>query len=102
METIVAPIAQFVKGRLSDAGGPRFESQAGRVTSKSTPSQWRGKHPAIKGHGLQSTRQGNSIRTTTKKYISESKMKYQNTGRKTRDAGVGRKYVTPWMTPIEQ
>ena len=28
----VAPIAQLVKGRLSDAGGPRFESQAGRVT----------------------------------------------------------------------
>ena len=32
----VAPIAQLVKGRLSDAGGPRFESQTGRVRGKST------------------------------------------------------------------
>ena len=28
-----APIAQLIKGRLSDAGGLRFESQAGRVTT---------------------------------------------------------------------
>ena len=27
-------IAQLVRGRLSDAGGPRFESQAGRVTGE--------------------------------------------------------------------
>ena len=33
----------------SDAGGPRFESRAGRVTGKPTPSLWRDKHPAIKG-----------------------------------------------------
>ena len=46
---VVAPIAQLVKGRLSDAGGLRFESQAGRVTGKSIPSLWRDKHPAIKG-----------------------------------------------------
>ena len=45
----VAPIAQLVKGRLADAGGLRFESLAGRVTGKSTPSIWRDKHPAIKG-----------------------------------------------------
>ena len=43
---IVAPIARLVKDRLSDAG---FESQAGRVTGKPTPSLWRDKHPAIKG-----------------------------------------------------
>ena len=35
--TEVVPIAQLAKGRLSDAGGLRFESQAGRVTGKSTP-----------------------------------------------------------------
>ena len=46
---IVAPIAQLAKDRHSDAGGPGFESQAGRVTGKSTPSLWRDKHPAIKG-----------------------------------------------------
>ena len=46
---IVAPIAQLVKGRISDAGGLRFESQAGRVTDKSIPSLWRDRHPAIKG-----------------------------------------------------
>ena len=45
----VAPIAQLVKGRLLDAGGLRFESQAGRVTGKSIPSLWRETHPAIKG-----------------------------------------------------
>ena len=45
----VASIAQLVKGRLSDAGGLRFESQAGQLTGKSTPSLWRDKHPAIKG-----------------------------------------------------
>ena len=37
-----------VKDSISDAGGPRFESQAGRVTGKSIPSLWRDKHPAIK------------------------------------------------------
>ena len=37
------------KGRLSDAGGLKFESQAGRVTGQSIPSLWRDKHPAIKG-----------------------------------------------------
>ena len=47
--TLVAPIAQVVKVRISDAGGLRFESQAGRVTGKSIPSLWREKHPAIKG-----------------------------------------------------
>ena len=41
--------SNFVKGRLPDAGGPRFEFQAGRVTGKSIPSLWRDKHPAIKG-----------------------------------------------------
>ena len=46
---LVAPTAQLVKGRLSDAGGLRFESQAGRGTGKSTPSLWRDRHPAIKG-----------------------------------------------------
>ena len=44
----VAPMAQLAKGRLSDAGGLRFESQAGRVTGKSIPSLWRDQHPAIK------------------------------------------------------
>ena len=38
-----------VKDPISDAGGPRFESHAGRVTGKPTPSLWRDKHPAIKG-----------------------------------------------------
>ena len=46
---IVAPIAQSVKGRISDAGGPRFESQTGRVTGKSIPSLWTDKHHANKG-----------------------------------------------------
>ena len=41
--------SSVVKDRLSDAGGPRFEPQAGRVTGKPTPSLWRDKHPAIKG-----------------------------------------------------
>ena len=41
--------SSVAKVRLSDAGGPRFESQAGWVTGKSTPSPWRDKHPAIKG-----------------------------------------------------
>ena len=41
-------IAQLVKGRHSDAGGLRFESQAGRVTGKSTQSLWRDMRPAIK------------------------------------------------------
>ena len=38
-----------VKDPILDAGGPRFESHAGRVTGKPTPSLWRDKHPAIKG-----------------------------------------------------
>ena len=38
-----------VKDPISDAGGPRFESHAGRVTGKPTPSLWRDEHPAIKG-----------------------------------------------------
>ena len=38
-----------VKDPISDAGGPRFESHAGRVTGKPAPSLWRDKHPAIKG-----------------------------------------------------
>ena len=42
-------IAQLVKGRLSDEGGLRFESQAGRVKGKSIPSLWRDEHPAMKG-----------------------------------------------------
>ena len=37
------------RGRLSDAGGPRFESQAGWVTGKSIPILWRDKRPAVKG-----------------------------------------------------
>ena len=53
----------MVKGRLSDAGGLRLESQAGRVTGKSTPSAWRDQDPSIKGLQLQSATQGNSIRT---------------------------------------
>ena len=39
----------MVEDRISDAGGPRFESQTGRVTGKPTTSLWRDKHPAIKG-----------------------------------------------------
>ena len=46
---LVAPIAQLFKDRRSDAGGPSFECQAGRVTGKSTPGLWRNRHPAIKG-----------------------------------------------------
>ena len=46
---LVAPIAQLVKGRLSDAGGLRSESQAERVTGKSIPSFWEEKHPVIQG-----------------------------------------------------
>ena len=38
-----------MKGRSSDAGGPRFEPQTGRVTSESTPSLWGDRHPAVKG-----------------------------------------------------
>ena len=41
--------SSVVKDPISDAGGPRFESHAGRVTGKPTPSLWRDKHPAIKG-----------------------------------------------------
>ena len=37
------------KGLLSDAGGPRFDSQTGWVWGRSAPSLWRDKHPAIKG-----------------------------------------------------
>ena len=47
-----------VDDRLSDAGGPRFESQTGRVTGKSIPSLWRDRHPAIKGLRPPSTTQG--------------------------------------------
>ena len=47
-QPLVALVAQLVKGQLSDAGGPMFESQAGRVTGKSIPSLWRDRHPAIK------------------------------------------------------
>ena len=61
LKDLVAPMAQLVKVRLSDAGGPRFESQTGRVTGESTTSLWRDKHPANKG--LQSTMRGDSIRT---------------------------------------
>jgi len=39
----------LVKGRPSDAGGPRFESQTGWVTGRPTPSLGRGKHPGMKG-----------------------------------------------------
>ena len=46
---VVAPIAQLALDRLSDAEGPRFESQAGRCMGKSTPSLWRHRRPAIKG-----------------------------------------------------
>ena len=59
----MAPIAQLVKGRLSDAGGLRFESQAGRVTGTSIPSLWRDKHPAIKGLRPPEHHVENSIRT---------------------------------------
>ena len=41
--------SSVVRDPISDAGGPRFESHAGRVTGKPTPSLWRDKHPAIKG-----------------------------------------------------
>ena len=37
------------KVRLSDVGGPRLDSQTGRVRGKSIPSPWRDKHPASKG-----------------------------------------------------
>ena len=47
--TISSAALSCLKSRLSDAGGLRFESQAGRVTGKSTPSLWRDEHPAIKG-----------------------------------------------------
>ena len=40
---LVALIAQLVEGRLSDAGGLRFESQAWWVMGKSIPSLWRDK-----------------------------------------------------------
>ena len=45
----VAPIAQLVKGRLSDAGGPRFQPQTGQVKGKAIPSLWRDARRAIKG-----------------------------------------------------
>ena len=61
--TVDAPIAQLVKGRLSDAGGPRFESQTGRVTGKSIPSLWRDRHPATKGLRPPEHDSGHSIRT---------------------------------------
>ena len=63
MAARVAPIAQLVKGRLSDAGGLRFESQAGWVTSKSIPSHWRDKHPAVKSLRPPEHHAGHSIRT---------------------------------------
>ena len=46
---VVAPMSQLVKGRLSDAGGLGFESQAGRVLGRPIPSLWGDRHPAIKG-----------------------------------------------------
>ena len=41
--------SSVAKDRLSDAGGPRFDSQTGPVTGKPIPSLWGDKHPAIKG-----------------------------------------------------
>ena len=57
--------SSVAKDRLSDAGGPRFESQTGRVTDKSTPSLWRDEHPAIKGLQPPEHHAGHSIRTET-------------------------------------
>ena len=63
----VAPIAQLVKGRLSDAGGLRFESQAGRIMGVLRKSKFQasGGTSALQSRasGLQSATQGNSIRT---------------------------------------
>ena len=39
----------MVEDPISDVGGPRFESQTGRLTGKQTPSLWRDKRPAVKG-----------------------------------------------------
>ena len=58
-----APIARLAKGRLSAAGGPRFESQTGRVMGKPLPSLWRDKHPAIKGLQPPEQHAGHSNRT---------------------------------------
>ena len=59
MASEVAPMLSWLKGRLSDAGGPRLESQIMRVKGKPIPSLWRDEHPAIQGaSGLQSTTQG--------------------------------------------
>jgi len=41
--------SSVAKDPISDAGGPRFESHAGRVPGKPIPSLWRDRHSAIKG-----------------------------------------------------
>ena len=55
--------SSVAKDRLSDAGGPRFDSQTGRVRGKSTPSLWRDKHPVIQGLWPPEHHAGHSIRT---------------------------------------
>ena len=64
------------KDPLSDAGGPRFEFQTGRVTGKSIPSLWRDKHFAIEGLRPPGHHAGHSIQT--KKDSSESQHEQQN------------------------
>ncbi len=59
----VAPMAQLANDRLSDAGGPRFESQTGRVRDEFITSLRRDRRPAIKGLRPPEQHTGNSIRT---------------------------------------
>ena len=79
MRRWVAPIAQLVKGRLSDAGGLKFESQTGRLTCKCIPSLRRDIVTLhSRASGLQSTKQGNSIRTTRKSQLDLWAPEYGN------------------------
>ena len=76
LKQVVALVAQLAKDRLSDAGGPGFESQTGRVTGKSIPRLWRDKRPAIKGLRPPEHHAGHSVRT---KKTPESKTTQNNT-----------------------
>ena len=61
----VAPVAQWATDRLSDAGGPGFEFQTGRVTGKHTPSHRRDGHPAVlTSSGIRGSHSSSATRLT--------------------------------------
>ena len=55
--------SSVAKDRLSDAGGPRFESQTGRVTGEPTSSLLGDKRPAMEGIWSPEHHAGHSMRT---------------------------------------